>query len=140
MILWGWGRRTIKHLGQITQTCPYCHNTGWFNVVTIRTWFTLFFIPVIPYRVRHAMLCTNCGGSVELDVERIVKAKQMIATGGASGASVGTSYDEEMAAYQEQVAAQRQRLGGTDQAEPPTDADRLRTRMQQRNQNWDDRR
>ena len=140
MILWGWGKRTVKHLGQIRQACPSCQHTGWFNVVTIRTWFTLFFIPVIPYRVRHVMMCTNCGGTVELDAERMAKAKQMIAAGDTSGASVGTSYDEQVAAYEEQMAAQRRRLAGTQQAEPVSDADRLRARMEQRNPNWNDRR
>jgi hypothetical protein len=139
MILWGWGKRTVKHLGQIRQTCPYCHNDGWLNVVTIRTWFTIFFIPVIPYRVRHAMLCTNCGGVVDLDAERMTTVKQAIAAG-----AVSSSYDEQVAAYQEQVAAQResaaQRRAGSDPAEPMTDAERLRRRMEQRNRNWDDRR
>jgi hypothetical protein len=124
MILWGWGRRTVKHLGRITRKCPYCHNTGWFEVVTVRTWFTLFFIPVIPYRVRHVMMCTNCGGSVELDAERMATAKQVIATGGVSSATDATSYEEQLAAYEEQLAAQRdaaalRRAAGTDQ-QPPT--------------------
>jgi zinc-ribbon family len=146
MILFGWGRRTVKHQGQISQTCPHCHNTGWFNVVTVRTWFTLFFIPVIPYKVRHVMMCTNCGFTVELDAEHMATAMQAI-HGGTPLAALTTptatgdaSYDQQLAEYEEQLAAQRDALARRRAAGAETDADRLRTRMEQRNRNWDDRR
>jgi hypothetical protein len=111
-------------------------------VVTVRSWFTLFFIPIIPYRVRHMMMCTTCGGNVELDAERMAQAKHVIESGGVSIASVGTSYDAQLAAYEEQLAAERERGAAARRraAGTETDADRLRARMEQRNPNWDDRR
>jgi len=137
MIIWGWGKRTVKHWGQITQKCPYCKNTGWFQVVTIRTWFTIFFIPVIPYRVRHVMMCSNCGGAVELDAQRMATAQHVIA-GGMVITPMATDADEQLAAARARDAAYLQSVSG--ETDTPTDADQLRARLANRNPNWDDRR
>ena len=141
MIIWGWGKRTVKHWGQITQTCPYCKNTGWFQVVTIRTWFTIFFIPVIPYRVKHAMMCSNCGGAVELDAQRVAMAQHVIA-GGTVMSPMATDADGQLAAARARDAAYLQSVSGDaeTQGTTPTEADRLRARLENRNSNWDDRR
>jgi hypothetical protein len=85
-IIFGWGRRTIRTLGNAaSRLCPNCHNESQWVVVQVRRWFTLFFIPVIPYQTMHLALCPVCSRGIEVDAE----AAQHLAQGGAWPAGVG---------------------------------------------------
>ena len=62
-IIWGWkniqspGRRGEFH-------CPNCSMPQKYRRRTLRTWFTLYFIPVIPLRkVAEYVQCQSCGGT-----------------------------------------------------------------------------
>lgn len=80
MIIFGWGRRTFHHAGAVLfQRCPHCSNTGWFHLVTMRRWLTLFFIPVIPYEQHHMLLCPTCNRGVRLVGAELKRAKSLIA-------------------------------------------------------------
>ncbi|MCK4324641.1 MAG: hypothetical protein KAW89_08935 [Armatimonadetes bacterium] len=37
------------------------------NLIEVSTWFTLFFIPVIPYERKRLLLCPVCQHGMELD-------------------------------------------------------------------------
>jgi hypothetical protein len=41
----------------------------------MRTWFTLFFIPVIPYSSKYCITCPNCGSYEELSKEEFERIK-----------------------------------------------------------------
>lgn len=61
MIIYGWGRRTTKDEGPSrTYACNNCRNTNRFRLLTVRKWFTLFWIPVLPYFTEHFELCPIC--------------------------------------------------------------------------------
>jgi hypothetical protein len=61
MIIYGWGRRTTKDEGPSrTYVCNNCRNTNRFRLITVKKWFTLFFIPVFPYSSDHVELCPIC--------------------------------------------------------------------------------
>ena len=78
MIIWGWGRRTFRRYGPVVyQTCSNCHNTNWFNLIGIRRWFTLFFIPIIPYSSKHTLICPVCSRGRELGGADLAHAKQL---------------------------------------------------------------
>ncbi|AAK79325.1 hypothetical protein BJV85_002638 [Clostridium acetobutylicum] len=79
MIIWGWGRVTKRKIGQVFQrTCSYCNTTAIWNLCIVRTWFTLFFIPVIPYRKRYCVVCPSCGSYIELTEAQFEELKQAI--------------------------------------------------------------
>ena len=64
-ILFGFGKRTVKYLGSAgIQVCPNCGNQREWSHLRIRTWFTLFFIPIIPYSTRTVALCPVCNYGV----------------------------------------------------------------------------
>lgn len=46
-----------------------------------RTWFTLFFIPIIPYRVVYCLECPNCHAYIEIKMEQFQQMKQLIEDG-----------------------------------------------------------
>lgn len=46
-----WGTRPLtKNFGTTSQalTCRHCNNTSYFNIVSHKRWFTLYFIPIFP--------------------------------------------------------------------------------------------
>lgn len=87
MIIWGWGKVTRKAIGQVYQrTCSYCNRTEIWQLYLIRTWFTLFFIPIIPYSRKYCIACPSCGSYVELTKEQFEQIKHDI-TGAANGAN-----------------------------------------------------
>lgn len=61
MIIYGWGRQTSRTLGTVgAASCSHCGTLSDFHLVLRRTWFTLFFIPVVPYRSKFLVLCSLC--------------------------------------------------------------------------------
>lgn len=61
-ILFGFGHRTIKDHDMGEEIlCRRCNNKRPWQYKKITTWFTLFFIPVIPYRVEYVRVCPICG-------------------------------------------------------------------------------
>lgn len=78
MIIFGWGHQTEKKYGPtLPLTCPNCNNRVFLLLVHLRVWFTLFFIPVIPYESRYYLLCEICSQGIELKGSQIDKAKQL---------------------------------------------------------------
>ena len=70
MIIFGWGKRTVKSYGESSQDyCNHCGNIGSWAYNRHRTWFTLFFIPVIPYGNMYVKQCMICGNYEELSKE-----------------------------------------------------------------------
>lgn len=60
-ILFGWGKQTLKKHGPVFKNhCDRCNNEELWQLYTRRTWFTLFFIPVIPYSTEHLVACPVC--------------------------------------------------------------------------------
>jgi hypothetical protein len=81
MILFG-VRSRRKRLGTATTECPQCHKTCSQAVARLQRWFTLFFIPVIPFSTRYYAVCSMCSGATKLDR---AEAERL------SGATVATS-------------------------------------------------
>jgi len=85
-IIFGWGRRTIRALGFTgARLCANCRNTSQWKVIKVTRWFTLFFIPVIPYESRYVAMCPVCSRGIQVDAQ----TAQNLAAGGA-GVAVPT--------------------------------------------------
>jgi len=70
LIIWGWGKQTRKNVGFISRIrCRHCGNDCRHDFQIFREWFTLFFIPVIPYVNRRLISCSVCGNSVDIPKE-----------------------------------------------------------------------
>jgi hypothetical protein len=78
LILFGFGYRTVRDHGPtVFQRCPNCHNEVWFRLLTIRRWFTLFFIPIFPYSSQHLFLCPTCSRGADLSGADLARALQL---------------------------------------------------------------
>ncbi len=78
-IIFGFGRRTMRVLGfTAARLCGNCHNTSPWKVMKVTRWFTLFFIPIIPYSSKYLAVCPTCSRGVLVDAQA---AKGMAAGG-----------------------------------------------------------
>jgi hypothetical protein len=82
MIIFGWGGGRPNDLGPaLPFVCPRCHNSGFAHYFKITRWFSLFFVPLIPYQTRHMLVCPICTYSRELatreERERVTKLVEL---------------------------------------------------------------
>ncbi len=79
MIIFGWGKRTVKEHGEAYPiNCSNCNNQSFFKLVSIKTWFTVFFIPIISYKLENLLICPICNNGYELDKNNFERAKKLI--------------------------------------------------------------
>jgi hypothetical protein len=77
-ILFGWGKTTVKDHGEcIAASCPRCHNQVILRHLLVTTWFTLFFIPLIPYKRRRALVCGICSWARDVPKEQVPLTDEM---------------------------------------------------------------
>ncbi|MCK9329515.1 MAG: zinc ribbon domain-containing protein [Candidatus Cloacimonetes bacterium] len=88
MIIFGWGRQTIKNIGPIFKNhCSHCNNEEHWTITKYTTWFTLFFIPIIPYSIKYFLSCPVCQYGTTLDsnqleqIKPIAEANQLLIDG-----------------------------------------------------------
>ncbi len=104
-IIFGWGRQTTWNVGPVfRQHCNHCNNDEYWRLLRRTTWFTLFFIPIIPYATQWWLLCPVCQYGLKLKDDQ-VKQFQPIAEGNQLLATKQITEQE----YQMRVAA----LNGT---------------------------
>ncbi|MCB2219145.1 MAG: zinc ribbon domain-containing protein [Bacteroidetes bacterium] len=61
LIIFGVGHKTYNNRSFRDATyCFHCHNTSRWLLSKITTWFSLFFIPVIPVKTAYGELCPIC--------------------------------------------------------------------------------
>mgnify|MGYP001026063162 CR=1 FL=1 len=82
MIIWGWGKQTRKKIGNFAhRACSYCNTASIWQLCLVRTWFTLFFIPIIPYAKSYQISCPNCKSYIAISKEDFMKLKEEIQSG-----------------------------------------------------------
>jgi len=75
MIIFGFNRRINKNMGQRGPfECKNCHNLTYFTLILQRVFFTLFFIPVIPYETNRFLICGICNRGFKLTKEEFDNA------------------------------------------------------------------
>jgi hypothetical protein len=76
LIIFGWGKTTVKNAGQVgPRRCARCNNQTMWALSRVKSWFSLFFIPIIPYRTEYLMLCPICGNGVKLSNKQFYELK-----------------------------------------------------------------
>jgi hypothetical protein len=110
----GFGPGRPRDHGEVAPAlCPNCGNHVTFHLVEMRNWFRLFFIPVVPGRARHAVICPVCQYGIEITGAALDAARELIGltaeqrTGGTDPAS-----------YRRKIDAFWSMLGGERLADP----------------------
>lgn len=82
MIIWGWGKVTKRVIGKMmVRSCTHCNTVSAWELCLVRTWITLFFIPIIPYSKKYCIACNNCGSYIQLTKEEYLKYKESLVNG-----------------------------------------------------------
>ena len=59
-------RRKASRLATVFAVCALCNTPAAQAVTRVRTFFTLFFVPLIPLGSKYRTTCTFCGQSVKI--------------------------------------------------------------------------
>lgn len=84
MIIIGWGHRKTQNLGPVEKrNCPNCGNTDFWELHRLKDYATFFFIPVIPYKTEHLLVCPVCKAAYEVTAAELpdfeARARQNLA-------------------------------------------------------------
>lgn len=78
MIIFGWGFRTKRELGPLgPYKCNACDKVGYFILVRAISWFSIFFIPMVPYSKKYYAVCPNCKNVTELGPESVKELREL---------------------------------------------------------------
>lgn len=71
VIIFGFGDRKVELLGSMggVMDCPRCNNSSEWPIHRERSYFSLFFIPLIPYKTRFLLSCPVCRETREISAE-----------------------------------------------------------------------
>ena len=68
IVIFGFGHKKVYHAGPLDKSiCPRCNNEDFWLLDRISMYFTLFFIPLFPYRRIYLSYCPICGESNQLN-------------------------------------------------------------------------
>ena len=69
-LIFGFGKQIIKQLGIVPETiCRSCHKPSRRMLLLITEWFTLFFLPIFPYKSSYVLVCPLCNYSQTVSKE-----------------------------------------------------------------------
>ena len=69
LLIFGVRRRGYRMVN-VFAMCGVCHTPAAQAVTRVRTFFTFFFIPLIPLGSKYRSTCTLCGGTISLTKEQ----------------------------------------------------------------------
>lgn len=109
LLLFGFGKKTVKDYGtKEVIHCKRCNNMKKWQYKKTITWFTLFFVPVIPYQTTYARVCPICGNSEKLTKDEfngIVEEVQVLEGATKSKASRYAGMTETQINYTKEMAS-----------------------------------
>ena len=73
LIIFGIQRKAAR-LATVFALCAFCHTPAAQVVTRIKSYFALFFIPIIPMSTHYRATCTMCGQTSEITAEEAEQA------------------------------------------------------------------
>ena len=78
IVLFGFGHKTNSVIGPLDKTtCQTCDKFDFPLLIKTRTWFTMFFIPVFPYKTVHFIKCSICEALKPISNEKFEDLKAL---------------------------------------------------------------
>ena len=77
-ILFGWGHTRQQTVGPVQEhKCEVCQHEKYWLLHKVSHWFTLFFVPVIPYRTEYVTFCPVCRNAKVLSRDQFEELKPL---------------------------------------------------------------
>jgi hypothetical protein len=70
-------KRLVRRLATVFAVCGQCGSPAAQVIVRRSTWFSLFFIPVIPLGSKYSSTCTLCGVATKLEKEQALHVVEL---------------------------------------------------------------
>ena len=119
-LLFGFGKRTTKEYGKRPdEHCDRCGRITARRFIRVTAWFTLFFIPVIPYSVKYLLVCPVCNASRQVsrdELEGVVRSLKPLEPGDATDSAWRQESADVASDWQPQYGGSRE--AGHDAADP----------------------
>lgn len=75
----GWDYRKVKNYGPVKrEQCKNCSNQSTLQLQKLSTWFTIFFVPIMPYRINYLLVCPICKNYEEIDSSEFLNFMESI--------------------------------------------------------------
>ena len=71
--------RKVARLATVFALCAFCHTPAAQVVTRVRSYFALFFIPIVPLGTKYRTTCTLCGTTSEIAAEEADQAVRAVA-------------------------------------------------------------
>ena len=79
MLIFGYGPRAPKDRGAVAPLrCPNCSNLTWYHLMTQRSSFSVFFVPLIPVKTEDLLVCDTCRAAIPLTRPQAARAADMV--------------------------------------------------------------
>jgi hypothetical protein len=78
LLIFGMRNRAHQHGPCVAASCPRCHNEVVLSYLVVTRWFTLFFVPLIPFGRRRMLICPICSWQRQATREAEPLALEMI--------------------------------------------------------------
>jgi hypothetical protein len=79
VIIFGYRGGKRKDLGEaLPIRCPQCNNLTFYRYMSVTSWFSLFFIPVIPLKRRDYLVCPICTRALGLRNDQREMASRLV--------------------------------------------------------------
>lgn len=70
-----------KSLGTVSQhDCPSCKKNSYWELCTLTIWFSIFGLPLIPYKKSYGLVCDKCSHLVELTEDEFKSIKTQLSS------------------------------------------------------------
>lgn len=63
-------KRTPHRLATVLAACPTCQTASAQDVCSVRTFFRLFYVPLVPLPTTYRTTCAECGTSTTVSAEQ----------------------------------------------------------------------
>ena len=63
-------KRTPRRLATVLVACPTCQAASAQDVCSVRTFFRLFYVPLVPLPTTYRTTCAECGTSTAVSAEQ----------------------------------------------------------------------
>ena len=79
MIIFGYRAGKRKDFGEaLPIRCPQCNNATFYRYMSVTSWFSLFFIPIIPIKRRDYLVCPICSRAIGVRRDQREMASRLV--------------------------------------------------------------
>ncbi len=77
IVIFGWTTKGSTERPLIDTHCYRCGRQVTWHLYRATEWFTAFFVPVLPIKNEHSLMCQDCGDRLQVTKDEMREIKQL---------------------------------------------------------------